>query len=358
MKRLALAILSLILASPAQAGPSLRLIGVYVAPQTIDGENAFGGISGIDYDVRRGLWAMISDDRSEHAPARLYWGRLSYDDHAVAGLSDVHAVTLHREDGSVFPPVGQGGEAADGESLRIDPKSDQVLWSSEGDYRDGFDPHLRRVDDLGHVKAQVPLPAFMHFDKDGAQGPRDNLTTEGLSYSRDGRTLWVSVEAPLIEDGPPPTAEHGASTRLLHLTRNGRLLATYAYPLDAVSHQQPGLHADNGISEILLADPHHLWVLERAGEEYAPKNYRFHCRLYAVDLGSAPPVKGRTLAAARPLRKRLIVDFDQLGLDHVDNLEGMSFGPRLADGHRSLVIVSDDNFSAVQVNQFLVFSVR
>jgi hypothetical protein len=53
--------------------------------------------------------------------------------------------------------------------------------------------------------------------------------------------------------------------------------------------------------------------------------------------------------------KRLVADFAQLGLSRLDNTEGMCWGPRLANGHRSLVVVSDDNFSARQVTQFAAF---
>jgi hypothetical protein len=35
----------------------------------------------------------------------------------------------------------------------------------------------------------------------------------------------------------------------------------------------------------------------------------------------------------------------------------MTFGPRLADGRRSLLIVSDNNFTPGQVSQFLLFAV-
>ena len=42
-------------------------------------------------------------------------------------------------------------------------------------------------------------------------------------------------------------------------------------------------------------------------------------------------------------------------------LEGITFGPKLANGHDSLVVVADDNFptaaSATDLNQFLVFEV-
>ena len=39
----------------------------------------------------------------------------------------------------------------------------------------------------------------------------------------------------------------------------------------------------------------------------------------------------------------------------VDNVEGMSFGPTLPDGHTSLILVSDNNFSTSQhKTQFII----
>ena len=35
----------------------------------------------------------------------------------------------------------------------------------------------------------------------------------------------------------------------------------------------------------------------------------------------------------------------------------MTFGPRLPDGRRSVVLVSDDNFAAGQFTQFLLFAI-
>ena len=48
---------------------------------------------------------------------------------------------------------------------------------------------------------------------------------------------------------------------------------------------------------------------------------------------------------------------DDLGITLV-NVEGMTFGPDLPDGRRTLVLVSDDNFSETQVTQFLVFALE
>ena len=52
--------------------------------------------------------------------------------------------------------------------------------------------------------------------------------------------------------------------------------------------------------------------------------------------------------------KTLLVDLAQFGVE-LHNLEGLTFGPTLETGNRSLIIVSDDNFDGV--TQFLVFEV-
>ena len=55
------------------------------------------------------------------------------------------------------------------------------------------------------------------------------------------------------------------------------------------------------------------------------------------------------------MKKHLIFDFASLKLPHLDNIEGMTWGPTLANGKRTLVFVSDDNFSPMQTTQFLAF---
>ena len=47
--------------------------------------------------------------------------------------------------------------------------------------------------------------------------------------------------------------------------------------------------------------------------------------------------------------------FDDLGIP-IDNIEGMTFGPNLPDGRRTLVIVSDNNFSAGQFTQLIALA--
>ncbi len=47
---------------------------------------------------------------------------------------------------------------------------------------------------------------------------------------------------------------------------------------------------------------------------------------------------------------------DDLGR-YVDNIEGITFGPTLPNGHRTLIFVADNNFSPLQKTQLLLFEV-
>ena len=86
-------------------------------------------------------------------------------------------------------------------------------------------------------------------------------------------------------------------------------------------------------------------------------------KLYRYALAGADDVSGvDELAKAAPVReagKELVADLGKVdGLEHItlDNIEGMTLGPRQPDGGRALLLVSDNNFTAGQVSQFLLFS--
>lgn len=60
-----------------------------------------------------------------------------------------------------------------------------------------------------------------------------------------------------------------------------------------------------------------------------------------------------------PMSKSLAVDLSATpGLSPLDIIEGITLGPKLPDGRQSVVFVSDNNFSPVQVAQFLLFAMQ
>ena len=334
---------------------ALKLVGTLDLPKnlTVDGA-PFGGVSGVDYDRRTGAWLMISDDRSDKAPARFFVGRLDYDAGGVRGLRLVGQVPLRRTDGATFSAAA--GERPDAEALRIDPRTGDLVWATEGDAPRGFDPAVRRMGRDGAAKGAVPTPPAFRFTPAGA---RPNLAFEGLSFSPDGQRLWLAMEAPRVQDGPVSRVSEGGVTRISLLDRDGGVHAQYAYRLDPIQ-AAPARRGDNGISEILALDRHRLLVLERSGVEDGQGRFAYHCRLYLADVQGAENVAGRSSlvegAAPRVLVKRLLVNFDRLPGAGA-NLEAMAWGRPLR-GRRTLVLFSDDNFSPLEPARVLVFTVR
>jgi len=339
---------------------SVKLIGTLDLPKDLAVDGApFGGVSGVDYDRRTGDWLMISDDRSDKAPARFFVGRLDYDARGVKGLRLMSQVPLRRPDGSTFPGSrSPSGERVDAEALRIDPRTGDLVWTSEGDAERGFDPSIRRMNRAGAWRGSVSTPPAFRFDLAKALGPRPNQTFEGVSFSPGGQWLWLAMEAPLVEDGPVSTVAQGGVTRITRLDRSGRVMAQYAYRLDPIQ-AAPTHRGDNGVSEILAVDDRRLLVLERSGVEGERGRFAFHCRLYVVDVATGEDIAGRRSllgATPRTLAKRLLVNFDRAPGGAV-NLEAMAWGP-VVGGQRTLVLFTDDNFAVGEAQRILVLSVR
>ncbi len=352
-------------AAPHAVG-ELRLIGVRTLPlhQAFQG-TVIGGLSGLDYRPATDEWISETDDKSEYGPTRFYTLRLRYDEKAFR-LAEPTAVAFFRQpDGTVYPDrahaLAHGGEIPDFESIRFDPGDGSVWYASEGDRSLNMSPFVRHAARDGRFLFTLPQPPMFRLHPDREAGPRHNLSFEGLTFSPDGQTLWVGMEAPLYEDGPVPTVKAGAVSRLTHYDRAGKILGQFAYPLDAIPVlPATGGLADNGVSEMLAVTDHQFLLVERSGSQDGAGLFHFQIRLYEADISGATEVSGiAALAGAsyRPVSKRLVANLNLLGQPWVDNLEGVAWGPRLPNGHDSLVLVSDDNFSEHQQTQFWAFEV-
>lgn len=337
---------------------ALRLVGMAVLRPAADLTGTHpGGLSGLDYDIATDRWVAVSDDKSEHGPARVYALKIDYDESGISAAVATAATPLRRPDGSVYPRDA----APDFEALRIDPRDGSLWYASEGSEELGLPPFVRHASREGCHGDEFAHPAMFSFVLGQPAGLRRNLTFEGLAFAPDGNSLWLAVEGPLWQDGAVPTTEAGALTRLTRLARDGRMLAQYAYPLGPIPFAPaPGRLADNGVSEILALTDSRLLVLERSGRQDEAGTWHFTVRLfeadctYATEIGARPALAG---ADIRPANKRLVFDFSAAGPPRVDNLEGVSFGRKLANGHATLVLISDDNFNPNQTTQLWVLEI-
>lgn len=344
----------------------LRFIGEQRLPwrQQFQG-TMVGGLSGIDYDAAHDEWVMISDDRSQFNPARYYRAKLAYDAQSFKSVQLTGVGIFLQPDGTTYPSREESkrsnGVVPDLETVRVDPRDGSIWYGSEGDVALSLDPFIRRAAPDGRYQYTLPLPPLFTVSKEHKSGPRNNQSFEGLSFTPDGRTLWVALEGPLYQDGPEPTPSQGAVNRITHFTRDGTVLGQYAYPLEAIpATPGKGKYADNGISEILSLSERRMLVMERSGVQADDGSYKDYVRIYEIDTDGATDVQHLpTLkdASYQLVKKRLVLDVGDLKLPIIDNLEGMAFGPRLANGHASLVLISDDNFSKTQVTQLLLFDV-
>ena len=337
------------------APPRLRLIGETTLPHRMKfKDTTVGGLSGLDHDPARGLWVALSDDRSEHQAARFYTLDVQLGPDALdVRLKDVHF--LRQPNGQPYPNRKQGGDVPDPEAIRLLPGGN-LLWTSEGDGALKLPPTLREATLEGRHVRDFDVPAAFRFGSTPGRGPRNNLTFEGLALTPDGRGAWVSMENALEQDGPIPAvnAAGGPCRFTLFDVASGKPVRQIAYVPDAIPARPipPGAFADNGVSEILMADDHRLLVLERA----FVMGRGLSLRLYQIDVREGSDtlaLEALTPANHHAPRKTLLADFAQLGLSRLDNTEGMCWGPRRPNGARTLVFVSDDNFNPLQVTQFV-----
>ncbi len=351
----------------------MRLIGHATLAHKLQFQSTtVGGLSGLDYDKERGVYYAISDDRSDINPARFYTLKLNITADSVGPPELLKVTTLQAPNGKAYPSrrnvTPDSPEVPDPESIRLRSATNTLYWTSEGDARHGQPPFIREMRLDGSYASQVPVPAMFAFDKSGKTGVRDNKGFESLSFTPSGDTLWVATEAALVQDGPvPAVGVPGGPIRLTQFaTHSAQPFRQIAYIPDAIPFAPsvggvsppagltPGAMMDNGVSEIWMASETGMLVLERAWAWGVGNSLR----LYWIDTDDADDVLSLpTLQGAKfkPADKVLLLDFAKAGLPRLDNTEGMTRGPTLANGNPTLVFVSDDNFNSSQITQFVAF---
>jgi hypothetical protein len=338
---------------------SLEFLGEYRIPNNtkIDGVPV-GGLSGLTFDRQKGLFYAISDDRSFKGPARFYTMQVNVD--KKSKLKDVKilkSTSLKGADGKTYP-----AGSIDPEAIAISPRS-TVFIASEGDRDAGIAPMIGEFDlASGQLKQQLKLPDRYLPDTAGKRGVQGNLAFESLTIASSGAAtdplyLFISPESALIQDQQKTAADQPAAPIQLRWLQylvgdQSGPLAEYAYKLE----RPPLGSIEHGLSEIQALDSGgHFLSLERSLSLLG-----FKIRIFETVTGGATDVSGiESLAGstAKPVSKKLVLDLADLKIG-LDNIEGMAIGPALPGGGNMLLMVSDNNFQRLQVNQVLLFRLR
>jgi hypothetical protein len=371
--------LGLLLASLAQAQTFSYLGQQHVPTGTVYAGTVVGGLSGLDYDAANARYLAISDDRSQTNPARFYSLTLDLTQFTrsaspgMAGVAFTGVTTILTPGGAPF-----GSAEVDPESLRLDAATGTLYWSNEGQRSAAGlqDPTVREMRLDGRHLRDFAVPAIYGTATGlpGTQGIRNNLAFESLAISTDGKTLWTATENALIQDGAAATTAGGSPSRLLSFDiatgAAGKQFVVQTDPVAIAPDPATGFQT-NGLTDLLAVGAHRFIGIERsfavgavtpgAGPNGLPTGNTI--KLVLIDTSKATDVSGLAAidASVVAASKTELLNLSTLKNDDgsslaTDNIEGLTWGP-LHDGKRTLVLVSDNNFSPTQFTQFVALEV-
>jgi hypothetical protein len=339
---------------------SLELLGEFQLPgNTRFAETPVGGLSALTYDRANNVFYALSDDRGRFAPARFYTLTLNLEDadQSTGPSFQVTEMTfLRNTEDEAYP-----AETLDPEGLALSPH--QSVWiASEGVPGQGAPPLLGEFErTTGKARRFLEIPEVYLPERRGAEQQRgiaDNLGFEALTLNPEGDRLFAATETALIQDYAPEDGE--IRSRFLHYwvgEPEPVRISEHLYPVEPA----PLGALINGLVELTTLDGGgHFLSLERAytplgGGAYSAQLFQIATG-GATDISAIASLKG-PLRGVQPIRKRLLLDLGQLGIP-LENLEGMTLGPRLRDGTQSLLLVSDNDLDTRRSTQFLLFRLQ
>lgn len=347
---------------------SLKFLNEYVVPYNQEFKGTtIGGLSGIDYDAEKDVYYMISDDRSAINAARFYTAKISINTKGIDTVIWIATAPLLQFNGTVYPNSKQDpAHTPDPEAIRYNAKTKEFIWTSEGErIVRGKEvvlenPAITLISAEGKYIDTFPLPANLMM-RATEKGPRQNGVLEGLTFDNNFKTLYVNVEEPLYEDGPrADLLPNNAWIRIYQYdVASKKNVAQYAYHLEPIAYPATPENAFkiNGVPDIYAIGNNQLIVLERS---FSSGRLPCTIKVFLADLNGAEDIKENSSLminpVSKPIQKKLLLNMDDLKI-YTDNIEGVTFGPTLSNGHRTLIFVADNNFVSFEKTQLLLFEI-
>jgi hypothetical protein len=343
---------------------SLKLIGTASLPTgTVFEGVEFGGISGMDQATDGSYWAISDDRGGERGTPRFYNLSIDYTATGPVTVKINRQTFMQREDGSAFPATAR---TVDPEAIRLAPNGN-LYWSSEGNWgttaATPFQPFVREMTPAGRFVREFKVPAIYNYVDNTTTGGRSNKLFEALTVATDG-TVFVANEDALIQDGPITTVQAGSVVRVTALDpATGASKAQYAYQLPKIPVDAPAgapFGPDNGLSDFLAIGKKKFIAVERAFASGIGNTIRLvltEITDSTTNVSSIASLAGG--ATYTPMTRKLLLEMPitYQGVK-LDNIEAITWGKTLPNGHRTIVLAADNNFTATtQANQFIVFEV-
>ena len=337
-------------------------------------DGRLGFFSDIYYDPKQGDWYALSD----RGPGG---GTLDYEVRVHRFTLDVDRVTgaisnfqvqrtfIFRKGAQAFngfaPEVGGPlGNAFDPEGFVLHPITTKFIVSDEYGpsvyefARSG--QFLRAYETPANLLPRNPSTGVVNFASDvgNSAGKRTNRGFEGLAISPDGQFVYAMLQSAMLDEG----GADGVFNRIVKYSAStGRPVGQYAYRMEGASQGR-------GISALVAINQHELLVLERNNRgigveaDLASPNKK----VYRIDLRGATDISNVDLdssgAAFTAVTKASIAPWLDLALPTTlsapslsalngvspEKWEGLTIGPKLADGSYLVLAGTDNDYSVTQ----------
>jgi len=292
-------------------------------------------------------------------------------------LSLLDTRLLRNEIGETF--VGAAGAFTVNDeraTLRLDPEGTRVGPNGTFFLSDEYGPFVLEFDRQGHLLRRISVPSkflIANPSSDGnaellnnTSGRQANRGMEGLAISPDGANLIGIMQNALIQDhglSPGTTTRLGVNNRILKINLSTGETHEYVYVLDAINRGQ-------GVSEILAINDHEFLVVERDNRSnlQSPPQAPTRKTIYKIDLAGATDVSGidslpagALPAGVVPVTKTLFINLldpaFNLAPGIAEKIEGLAWGPDLADGRHVLYVTSDNDLDPGLATQIYAFAI-
>lgn len=316
----------------AQLKNLLAVSLVPVAMGTLPGKMKFeklevGGLSGLVWTEEKTL--LLSDDRGKNGDSRFYEAGLKINGSKVEiELRKIRKI-------SRVPGLKDLTTILDPEGLARLPDG-SILVSSEADTnRKPREPNrILHLTAEGEFLGELKMPDEVQAEPLGQQkkGTVNNAGPEGLSLTLDSKYLWVGYERALYQE---------TEEKVVRLDRHRLEGGTYKFEATHRYKLSPAVEGlreiIRGVSEVLAIDENRLLVLERSAH------------LVGLKIGTSGEIY--VADCSKPVcSKKMVVNFEgDLKKFRKEvptaNFEGLSWGPVLPDGRKTVLMMNDNNFT-------------
>lgn len=356
------------------AGDAVDLSGDDKLLENGEPRNRLGGFSALDYSSDTQQLAAMSDrgpdDGAVGYPCRVQLFEITVQpEHAQPVTARLKKSVLFTDTaGRPYTGSSAAIQCTSRVAHRLDPEGFRFGPGGLMFVSDEYGPEVIAFNPDGRAERRFVIPAHFHVavadadkvkeNRANKSGRASNRGMECLALSQDGDSLVGLMQSPLIQDGERTSKDIivGRNCRIVKIDLKTGATQEFVYQMDG---------PENGNSEIVACGPDEFLVLERDSKAGTKADYR---RLIQIDLSQATDVSAMTQLPHGDLPKTIVPVQRLEFLDFLDprwklagdrmpeKIEGLTFGPTLPDGRRTLLISTDNDFESGSPSFIWVFA--